>query len=109
MLSQLAGQGPLSRGLRNAACLHVFISSSAAALKERLHLQVEHLQEEEPAAVMASAKVIYSAGFFITACGEAVIAAAEHCLANSKTYAVVRSPKSCPAAEACHECDIGRC
>lgn len=70
---------------------YVFCQLLQGSLDGSLYLQVEHLQEPEPAAVMASAKVIYSAGFFITACGEAVVAAAEHCLANSKTYAVVRS------------------
>ena len=54
---------------------------------------MDHLKEPEIAAIMDGAKVIYSAGFFITACSEAVIAAAEHCLSNNKTYAVV-----CPSS-----------
>jgi hypothetical protein len=34
--------------------------------------------------------VVYSAGFFITACSDAIVRSAEHCLENGKTYAVVR-------------------
>lgn len=79
-----------------AVCVVDDDRSLVANLAAANNYKVEHLQEAEPAAVMASAKVIYSAGFFITACGEAVIAAAEHCLANSKTYAVnISAPFIC--------------
>jgi hypothetical protein len=48
------------------------------------------MQQPEVSKLLKSAKVVYSAGFFITACAPAVEACADHCLAHKKTYALVR-------------------
>ena len=46
--------------------------------------------EPAVAKLLESAKVVYSAGFFITACSDAVKKCVEHCLEYKKTYALVR-------------------
>lgn len=56
-----------------------------------IQVQVDHLKQPEIAKLLDCSKLIYSAGFHITACSEAVLYSAEHCLNNSKTYAIVRS------------------
>jgi hypothetical protein len=61
-------------------------------------VQVEHMQQPEISKLLADAKVVYSAGFFITACAPAIEACADHCLANKQTYALVRSLILCLAA-----------
>ena len=54
-------------------------------------MQVEHLQAPENSKLLEGAKVVYSAGFFITACSAAVEYCAKHCTETGKTYALVRS------------------
>merc|ERR1712216_124740 len=39
-------------------------------------------------AVLEKAKVVYSAGFFITVCPEAIAIAAKHCNEKGKTYCI---------------------
>lgn len=53
-------------------------------------MQVEHMKTNEVAGLLEKAKVVYSAGFFITACPAAIQACADHCAEKKKTYAVVR-------------------
>jgi adenosine kinase len=50
---------------------------------------VEHLKQPENMKLLEGAKVVYSAGFFITACAPAIEACADHCLQHKKTYALV--------------------
>lgn len=79
-----------------AVCVVDDDRSLVANLAAANNYKVDHLKQPEIAAIMEGAKVIYSAGFFITACSEAVIAAAEHCKDNGKTYAVnISAPFIC--------------
>lgn len=96
-------QTSLLHGMSILACralIHVDCDMSVTSSSKAVCLQADHLKQPEIASIMDGAKVIYSAGFFITACSEAVIASAEHCLSNKKTYAVVRptlaGPHHCP-------------
>jgi hypothetical protein len=66
-------------------------------------LQVDHLKQPEIAKLLEEAKVVYSAGFFITACSEAILHSAEHCLANNKVYAIVRFAAA-HIRVPCHDC-----
>jgi hypothetical protein len=52
-------------------------------------VQVDHLKQPEISKLLDEAKVVYSAGFHITACSEAILFIAEHCLSAGKTYALV--------------------
>jgi hypothetical protein len=65
-------------------------SSNSADAPELV--QVEHLKEPSISKLLDKAKVVYSAGFFITACAAAIEACADHCLQHNKTYALVCSP-----------------
>ena len=48
--------------------------------------QVEHVQAPENWALVEAARVIYSAGFFITVSPESILLVAKHCAAASKPY-----------------------
>jgi adenosine kinase len=48
--------------------------------------QADHVQKPENWAVVESARVIYSAGFFITVSPESIMAAAQHCAQHDKIY-----------------------
>jgi pfkB family carbohydrate kinase len=50
--------------------------------------QVSHVQQSENWAVIEKAKVIYSAGFFITVSPEAIAATSKHAAAADKIYAM---------------------
>lgn len=67
-------------------------------MAEARALQVDHLKTPEISKILEQAKVVYSAGFFITACAPAIEACADHCLQQKKTYALVRhtSFTTCP-------------
>merc|ERR1712050_478138 len=48
--------------------------------------KVSHLNQSEHMAILERAKVVYSAGFFMTVCPEAMELASKHCNENGKTY-----------------------
>jgi pfkB family carbohydrate kinase len=50
--------------------------------------QASHVQEPENWAVVEKAKIIYSAGFFITVSPEAIAATSKHAAAANKVYAM---------------------
>jgi len=50
------------------------------------HFTVSHLEEEANWNVVSAAKVVYSAGFFLTVSVESMLKVAKHCAQNSKTY-----------------------
>jgi adenosine kinase len=50
------------------------------------HLQADHVLKPENWSVVESARVVYSAGFFITVSPESIMAAAQHCADNDKIY-----------------------
>ena len=52
----------------------------------RWKLQVSHVQQADNWKVVEKAKVIYSAGFFITASPESILLVAKHAAENGKTY-----------------------
>ena len=45
--------------------------------------KIDHLRKPEHMAILEKAKVVYSAGFFITVCAEAIEVASKHCTALS--------------------------
>lgn len=64
-------------------------------------VQVDHLKQPEVAKLLNDAKVVYSAGFHITACSEAILHSAELCLSAGKTYAIVRFSTICHFCSPC--------
>ena len=48
--------------------------------------KIEHFHEEAQKSVLDAAKVVYSAGFFMTVCPDAMVEAAKACHAAGKTY-----------------------
>lgn len=52
----------------------------------RVYLQVDHVKQPENWALVEAARVIYSAGFFITVSPESILLVAKHCAANNKVY-----------------------
>ena len=53
-----------------------------------LSTQVEHVKQPQNWAVVEKAKLIYSAGFFITVSPEAIMLTAQHCAEHDKMYAM---------------------
>ena len=51
-------------------------------------VQASHLQEKDNFALLEQARIIYSAGFFLTASAESMLVAAKHAAANNKIYCV---------------------
>lgn len=49
-------------------------------------IQVDHVKKAENWSVVESARVIYSAGFFITVSPDSIMAAAQHCAQHDKIY-----------------------
>lgn len=49
-------------------------------------MQVDHVKQPENWAVVEAARVIYSAGFFITVSPDSIMAAAQHCAQHDKIY-----------------------
>lgn len=49
-------------------------------------LQVDHVKMPENWALVEAARVIYSAGFFITVSPESILLVAKHCADNNKVY-----------------------
>jgi len=48
--------------------------------------KVDHLKQADNMAILEKAKVVYSAGFFMTVCPEAMEIASKHCNKEGKTY-----------------------
>ncbi len=48
--------------------------------------QVDHVKQPENWALVEAARVVYSAGFFITVSPEAILLVGKHCAEHSKTY-----------------------
>eukprot|EP00929_Paragymnodinium_shiwhaense_P013240 TRINITY_DN121107_c0_g1_i1.p1 TRINITY_DN121107_c0_g1~~TRINITY_DN121107_c0_g1_i1.p1 ORF type:complete len:476 (+),score=178.16 TRINITY_DN121107_c0_g1_i1:85-1512(+) len=48
--------------------------------------KVDHLKEPDNMSLLEKAKVVYSAGFFITVCPEAIEVCAKHCFEKKKSY-----------------------
>jgi len=49
---------------------------------------VDHVKQPDNWAVVEKAKLIYSAGFFITVSPDAIMATAQHCAEADKVYAM---------------------
>lgn len=60
--------------------------SLVANLAAANNMKLAHVQKPENWAVVNTARVVYSAGFFITVAPDAMMAAATHCCQNDKTY-----------------------
>lgn len=60
------------------------IANLAAANK----YQLSHFESEEMQAVLASADIVYSSGFFLTVSPDSMIVAGKHCAENGKVYAI---------------------
>ena len=60
--------------------------SLVANLAAANNYKIDHLNEEGNWALVEQAKVVYSAGFFITVCADAMLKVAEHCTARNKLY-----------------------
>ena len=51
-------------------------------------MQVDHLTQPENTAILKAAKVVYSAGFFITVSPESILISAKHCAEANMIYAM---------------------
>lgn len=69
-----------------AVCVVGKERSLVANLSAANNYKVSHLKQEEHMAILHKAKVVYSAGFFITVCPEAIEISAKHCNEKGKTY-----------------------
>lgn len=64
-------------------CLLTVLLSPAAT---NFVLQVDHVKQPGNWSAVESARVIYSAGFFITVSPDSIMAAAQHCAQHDKIY-----------------------
>jgi adenosine kinase len=55
-------------------------------LKAANNYKIEHFNEEPQQAALAAAEIVYSSGFFLTVCPEAMVQAAKTMNAQAKTY-----------------------
>ncbi|KAA6425329.1 MAG: adenosine kinase [Trebouxia sp. A1-2] len=62
--------------------------SLVANLAAANNYKVDHLKEKDNFALLEQARIIYSAGFFLTASAESMLTAAKHAAANNKIYCV---------------------
>lgn len=69
-----------------AACIVGGERSLVANLAAANNYKVDHLQQAENMACLEKARVIYSAGFFITVSPESMLTMAKHACENDKTY-----------------------
>lgn len=69
-----------------AVCVVDLERSLCANLSAANNYKVEHLKEPEHMALLEKAQVVYSAGFFITVCPDAIEICAKHCHEKGKTY-----------------------
>jgi adenosine kinase len=69
-----------------AVCIVDKERSLVANLSAANNYKVDHLKKEENMALLEKAKVVYSAGFFITVCPDAIALASKHCNEKGKTY-----------------------
>ena len=61
--------------------------------------QVEHVKQPNNWAVIEKAKLVYSAGFFITVSPESIMATGRHCAEHNKVYAMnLSAPFICQGA-----------
>ncbi|EIE21409.1 adenosine kinase isoform 1T-like protein [Coccomyxa subellipsoidea C-169] len=60
--------------------------SLVANLAAANNYKVDHVKQPENWALVEAARVIYSAGFFITVSPESILLVAKHCAANNKVY-----------------------
>jgi adenosine kinase len=69
-----------------ACCILDKERSLVTNLSAANNYKVDHLKEADNMAVLEKAKVVYSAGFFMTVCPDAMEIASKACLAEGKTY-----------------------
>ncbi|KAF6257524.1 Ribokinase-like protein [Scenedesmus sp. NREL 46B-D3] len=69
-----------------AVCIVGGERSLVANLAAANNFKADHVQKPENWAIVESARVVYSAGFFITVSPESIMAAAKHCAENDKIY-----------------------
>jgi len=69
-----------------AVCIVDKERSLVANLSAANNYKVSHLKEADNTAILEKAKVVYSAGFFITVCPEAIEQCAKHCNEKGKSY-----------------------
>jgi hypothetical protein len=71
-------------------CQLQHLSCSAPLLPHSCPPQVSHIEQPENWAAVEAAKVIYSAGFFITVSPDAIAKTSQHCCEKGKIYCMVR-------------------
>ncbi len=67
---------------------HLANLMSVLCLEHISGTQADHLKEKDNFALLEQARVIYSAGFFLTASAESMLVAAKHAAANNKIYCI---------------------
>jgi adenosine kinase len=71
-----------------AVCIIGGERSLVANLAAANNFKADHLQKPENWALLEAARVVYSAGFFITVSPESILASAKHCAENDKIYSM---------------------
>jgi hypothetical protein len=69
-----------------AVCIVGGERSLVANLAAANNFKADHLRQPSNWAVLEAARVVYSAGFFITVSPESIMAAAKHCAEHDKAY-----------------------
>lgn len=79
-----------------AACIMGGERSLVANLAAANNYKIDHLKKEENWAAVEAARVIYSAGFFITVSPDSMLTVAKHAAANDKYYCLnISAPFIC--------------
>ena len=68
------------------ACTWSNLLSASKQLRVRSHVQVDHFKQKDNFALLEQARIVYSAGFFLTASPDSILVAAKHAAANNKIY-----------------------
>lgn len=53
-------------------------------------LQIDHFKQPETSALLDSARIVYSAGFFMTVSPDTMLHAADHAKTHNKVFCMVR-------------------
>lgn len=79
-----------------AVCINGTERSLVANLAAANNYKVDHVKRPENWALVEAAKVVYSAGFFITVSPESILTVAQHCCTHDKIYCMnISAPFIC--------------
>ena len=77
-----------SRSWQGLPALDLTPSQTLPDIPPPSHVQVDHVSQPENWTIVQAAKIVYSAGFFITVSPESIMMTAKHCAEANKIYAM---------------------